>query len=912
MQYFFLEKQSPLTQRWKLREVAFDSKFRYLYYSAALRLSDLEAVVQDSGDGYSLSLSSSASRRPSVTWKQKIKVTSLDYEADRYCVPPTSASFDEHILLTLTVTGFERALEKPDKRRSGRSSRAEGSFAGSSIGRPASEGPGDDEVPEPEFPSMELHVEDYHVQRTAQQQDELEDEEEDLFRDIELYPDEDENPITGHGDDSEGSETNDEEDEESESDSIVPLSPTTLSLEQLTGKQRQQQFQKQTQKVTITFRAPNYDVYRMFSLRLRQALVRHGVCPPLHCGLPQYDPRNGIALATVPLHLRYAFRRLNDVVFYSLQSGHTVYVRHMREVRGLHGYLCITHDSVLLLQDDGKCPRWLDLEDIVGIDYVLQGSHSFVSLLAREPYPDFVFIPIFPSYPMCASFDAEETVEGIVSMLRRLLMQRLRSGEEVSLPRPPPRLPFTVNTATEVEEYDVLCHIRDLSKEYPDVFKYITYQGAGRPMQWKWDNSKTPTHFTFKRELVRALQKDEDEALSILSSPTGSSDDDGGRHSGRGRSSGAARRTHEAFIPPASNAMLVAGGGSIGGGGGYQRVSGRETRDDMMLMSSSLNSQASFTTTTVAQLLAPPSKDAEMRAKRRLRVTRTDPERRQQRAAAAASSSASPSPTPTPTPLPGTAVTTSPSKGVGHSKLLTPPGGPVVGKAVPPVLKGTASTSGGPRGAPARPPLPTRSSATSTRTVTGTGNSATAAAAAGGMGLPPRPKPASYGLVPGQQKQGPAVVSHVVPASKGKKLPISSPKAGEDGVEDTVVSSTDTTSSGEEEEEDVFDSEDMEDLLETSHNHCNTGDPVGAQQQRRVQLLKKQCPMQGGGSGGGGAHHHLYRRRRAGSVEVSDEEDEESSSENDGVASMPSPTLQANPATIAYMAMKHADPAAKV
>lgn len=151
----------------------------------------------------------------------------------------------------------------------------------------------------------------------------------------------------------------DDGEDDRESASSIPSSPTPTYTPHRFGFGW---FRRKANKpLTITFRALNYDTFRIVSLRLRQALVRHGRCAPLHRGLPVYDPRNGIALATVPLHLRHVFHRLNDTVFYSLQCGHAVYIRQFREVRALYGYLCITHDSLYFLQEDGKCPRWLDL-----------------------------------------------------------------------------------------------------------------------------------------------------------------------------------------------------------------------------------------------------------------------------------------------------------------------------------------------------------------------------------------------------------------------------------------------------------------------------------------------------------------------------------------------------------------------
>jgi hypothetical protein len=715
MHYFFLEKQSNLTLRWKVRQVAFDAKYRYLYYSKPLSRTDIEEVMTRSQEaesggavaaagagstaahsGFASPTSSGGTSTRKVKWSGKVKVTQLRYAADEYIVPPTSDDFNEGILLTLIVVGYERSLEPRTRRTRGGSvinrslgTPSENSFSHrsnaswlrstsrlSSI-RPDSEPEaGDDEgdvqpasaeqpllagadndVPEPESPSGFIHMPSYPVNESLDE--DFEDEEENMFRDIDLVPDdeEDEEETSLAASEAE-TEASDEEEEEADGDDVAlnspPSSPTESAQSGYSFFSRRRRGMggglgsttKDEKTVQLQFRAANYDVFRIVSLRVRQALVRHGLCGPLHAGLPPYDPRNGIALATVPLHLRHAFRRLNDVVFYSLQIGHVVYVRQQREVRGMEGYLCITHDSILLLQLDGKCPRWLDLEDIVGVQFVLRGNHSFISIRAAEPYPDFVFIPIIPSYPPNSTFDSEECVEGIVSMVRRLLMQRLRAGEEVAL-APVSSRRVSVHTAEDTEEYDILCHIHDLSSQCTDVFKYIAQEqsSGATPLRWRWDNSKTPTHFTFKRDLYQALEREEGE----------DTDDDDETSPSRSQRrpflAPSASQAHmgEAVVPSRQQQHLSNSGG--GGDGPSERVfkatptsrwPERYTGTPSAVSSSSsygvtpphrgsafsrensLYSNASFLPATMTQLMAPPSRGAELRAKQRLQVTRTD------------------------------------------------------------------------------------------------------------------------------------------------------------------------------------------------------------------------------------------------------------------------------------------------
>ncbi|CBZ29315.1 hypothetical protein, unknown function [Leishmania mexicana MHOM/GT/2001/U1103] len=843
MHYFFLEKQSPLTQRWQVRQVAFDSKYRYLYYTKSLSRTDIEEVMTrchdgDPSSGACPNSSGGASSRK-VKWSGKVKVTQLRYAADEYIVAPGSSDFDERILLTLIVVGYERPL-RSHRSRGKLASSSNRSIGGtseksfslwssvsrhysasrlSSVRLGDSDGDADEDtasktagvtqplltaendVPEPESPSGFLHMPSYPVNESLD--DDFEDEDENMFRDIDLVPDDEEDEeetsvAASEAETEEGSDDCDADDDDDVAFNSPPSTPTGSTRSSYSFFSRRQQSTKGGGKakdektVQLQFRAANYDVFRIVSLRVRQALVRHGLCGPLHAGLPPYDPRNGIALATVPLHLRHAFRRLNDVVFYSLQIGHVVYVRQQREVRGIEGYLCITHDSILLLQLDGKCPRWLDLEDIVGVQYVLHSNHSFISIRAAEPYPDFVFIPIIPSYPPNSTFDSEECVEGIVSMVRRLLMQRLRAGEEVAL-TPISSCGLSVQTAEDIEEYDILCHISDLSNTYTDVFKYIAQQQStgAVPLRWRWDNSKTPSHFTFKRDLYHALEReegedseDEDEAALCRSQCRPSVASAAASHAHMVESLVPSRQQQHFSTGRGAVAVAVSVATSLGAICDHAAArrspcktpfcANQQPSRPALPPQDLLYSNASFMPATMTQLMAPPSRGAELRAKRKLLVTRTD---RRNAGVAEAAKNATEHHQPPLSPPPQTASVTA-----GTNLVLTQESA-----AAPDIIFTTAPVSSTPPEGAAPPTLPSCPS---------TGSLAAAIGAPPASPGPPpqrdtpralptpvstRPassKPNTYGLVPSHHHTDPAALDFWFSTTAPPVAPVATAQKG--------------------------------------------------------------------------------------------------------------------------------------
>ncbi|KAG5497701.1 hypothetical protein JKF63_03967 [Porcisia hertigi] len=824
MHYFFLEKQSPLSQRWQVRQVAFDSKYRYLYYTKSLSRRDIEEVMMRSHEvdhsfGASLNSSDGTCGRK-VKWSGKVKVTQLRYAADDYIVAPGSSDFDERFLLTLIVVGYERPLKVHRSRGKvvGSSNRSmsgtsEKSFSLWSVAsrhrstsRLSSVRPSDSDgdvdvdaaadvtgvtqpllantehdVREPEAPSGYLHMPSYPVNESLD--DDFDDEEENMFRDIDLVPDDEEDEEETSVEASENEEDSDDCDGDNSHAAALnspPSTPTGSARSGYSFFSRQRRGAKgcgmarEERTVQLHFRAANYDVFRIVSLRVRQALVRHGLCGPLHAGLPPYDPRNGIALATVPLHLRNAFRRLNDVVFYSLQIGHVVYVRQQREVRGIEGYLCITHDSILLLQLDGKCPRWLDLEDIIGVQYVLHSNHSFISIRAAEPYPDFVFIPIIPCYPPNSTFDSEECIEGTVSMVRRLLIQRLRAGEEVAL-APVSDQRISAQTAEDIEEYDALCHISDLSDTYADVFQYIAQeQTTGHvPLRWRWDNSKTPSHFTFKRDLFHALEREDGD----------DSDDDDEANASRSQrrpllSAAAASHAHmvESVVPSRQQQHLSTDKGLLGipasatvsrsaahypaahpsSSNASPPASRKPSRNPFPQQEGSLYWNTSFMPATMTQLMAPPSHRAELRAKKKLLVTRTD--RRNPGNAKAAEDIVGNTP-PTLLALPSAA----------HTVTGANPGQRQEAAATQPIAPTKASAAGAPAPGGTTAMFPSPHSSSSPGPVTGVAPAAArptpqkggqTASPALGSTRPTTAKPNTYGLVPSQQHTDPAALDY--------------------------------------------------------------------------------------------------------------------------------------------------------
>ena len=147
-------------------------------------------------------------------------------------------------------------------------------------------------------------------------------------------------------------------------------------------------------------------------------------------GLPPYDPRNGVAFAHIPMAVWQTFKALDKAVFYTFMRGNfyalestdcgataaaalfsssgslspLTTVPRLRLVLD-SAYLCITHDSVLCMRESGNIPRWLRLAemqefhwDVVSREGRTNKAAPFCAFLSDAPIPDLFFEPMAPAY----------------------------------------------------------------------------------------------------------------------------------------------------------------------------------------------------------------------------------------------------------------------------------------------------------------------------------------------------------------------------------------------------------------------------------------------------------------------------------------------------------------------------------
>lgn len=117
-------------------------------------------------------------------------------------------------------------------------------------------------------------------------------------------------------------------------------------------------------------------------------------------GLPPYDPRNGLIFAMIPMCVWHTFKSLDKAVFYTFLRGDLVGRNASNQLcvtlRG--AYLCITHDTVIVMRDTGNIPRWIKLQQVREFHYNAASSRPFVSFLSDPGAPDIIFIPQPPIY----------------------------------------------------------------------------------------------------------------------------------------------------------------------------------------------------------------------------------------------------------------------------------------------------------------------------------------------------------------------------------------------------------------------------------------------------------------------------------------------------------------------------------
>lgn len=117
-------------------------------------------------------------------------------------------------------------------------------------------------------------------------------------------------------------------------------------------------------------------------------------------GLPPYDPRNGIVFAQIPMCVWHTFKSLDKAVIYLFQRGDLVGRSSQGELTVFltGAFLCLTHDTILVLRDSGSIPRWMRLHDVRDFHYNASCARPFVTFLSDCGAPDIVFLPSAPLY----------------------------------------------------------------------------------------------------------------------------------------------------------------------------------------------------------------------------------------------------------------------------------------------------------------------------------------------------------------------------------------------------------------------------------------------------------------------------------------------------------------------------------
>lgn len=117
-------------------------------------------------------------------------------------------------------------------------------------------------------------------------------------------------------------------------------------------------------------------------------------------GLPPYDPRNGLIFSVIPMCVWHIFKLLDKAVFYTFLRGDLVGRNSSNQLYvALRGaYLCVTHDSVLVMRNTGNIPRWIKLQEVREFYYNVTSSRPFVAFISETGSPDIIFLPQPPVF----------------------------------------------------------------------------------------------------------------------------------------------------------------------------------------------------------------------------------------------------------------------------------------------------------------------------------------------------------------------------------------------------------------------------------------------------------------------------------------------------------------------------------
>ncbi|CCW65524.1 unnamed protein product [Phytomonas sp. EM1] len=154
-------------------------------------------------------------------------------------------------------------------------------------------------------------------------------------------------------------------------------------------------------KKKITLRCREELEFRRFWFVLQSVLGYDKLMLRPYRGLPPYDPRNGVSFAHIPMLVWHTFKALDKAVFYVFTRGDLLGVGESNTLEVLleGAYMCITHDMILFMRDTGNIPWWLRQHHISELYYrVGEGGEPFLAFLSDPPARDVIFIPRPPAY----------------------------------------------------------------------------------------------------------------------------------------------------------------------------------------------------------------------------------------------------------------------------------------------------------------------------------------------------------------------------------------------------------------------------------------------------------------------------------------------------------------------------------
>lgn len=202
-------------------------------------------------------------------------------------------------------------------------------------------------------------------------------------------------------------------------------------------------------KIVLRFRT-DYE-FRRFVFVVQTVLGYDKIISRPYRGLPPYDPRNGIIFSSIPMYVWHAFKALDRAVIYSFLRGDLV-EKEKPELRsdgngtfsnstasldqakrnssthqgcatvGLCAtkglFLCISHDTVFVINESGHIVRWVHLNHVSKFCYNISGESLYFGFISDEGYPDILFLPQAPSF-------GEESLKNFCPVLEVLRVQRV-------------------------------------------------------------------------------------------------------------------------------------------------------------------------------------------------------------------------------------------------------------------------------------------------------------------------------------------------------------------------------------------------------------------------------------------------------------------------------------------------------